>query len=998
MGGYTNKRPSGYLECDYTQPWPGLVTSVPSSQAPPGALTSCFAMSVRGRLTPQPAIFHLTGAGGMSVTMPNLAAGENVCATANVPLRGSQQGFTVLITNVGVYLDYVVPTSVGTVKAFTKVFTFPTAYPRYARFGAIVIGNTLYFSSASQLGVYAVRPAYSVASVEMVTQPSFSYGGTPPTVVFSDGGGTGATGTVTVTTGKYSVAVNTGGANYISPPLVSFNGGASSFPLVSLGAPPAAVAILSAYPASYLVQEISASTGVANLSFSIATGSNYSNPQVLFIGGGGTGASATAILSQDGLGTILGYAMDSFGQNYTSTPTVQIVDPTGSGATVPTANLFLGLPFVGGDFMASIAGRLVLGNIIGGDGNNTTSVEFPELLLDGAGYTSQTSVLVEGGGGEGAQIYPTVTGNGQIIAANMGELINFTGTITSGQPTITNCSSVTGIQKGMSLSDLGFGIPGGTTVSSVTPVNNITQSGNFTNGSTSITGVGSTTGMFPGQPIYGVLVPNGTVIISASGGTIVMSAGALNDGTGASFIVTVGNTITMSANATASTSETITATGYVNGNQGSGYYAQPYTSVVGTSTLTGIVVPILYPQPQRASSQTLYPDRLAWSAPNAYGYFDPNWGTAPGGYNTLAEAGGIITGLSVIESVLFVGHNGGETETTPNQGSAEIPFAFYPLWNSPTGVIVRYGSMAQFGTTTCFLSNDNAYMLNPSGLTPIGNNIANLLEDCSTWNDGNFPLQGLYGSIVVIEGQLHYLIALSADDWDYQNGNGARQTQVFDYNLSENNWHQWTYQGATLTCPITQSFDVAQYTPDATANNMQLARDTWLLMPFTQSTGNNAPYGEIAVAYEAAPLTQELVLLSAPISATPVFSEFLNVSFRTETPSPARMQSERRILIEYENLPAAKTLGISPTLTLTYTGQQDPSPVTGTVSQQQISQTTLSYPGTNTSSAQILTQQADFGTFTGACTNLQVNSTSGQSLVSIVRVTQVADLPKTTVP
>ena len=993
MGGYTNKRPSGYLECDYNNPFPGLVTNLPTSQIPPGAVSSCSAMVVRGRLTAQPAIFAVTGTAALTVTMPFFAAGENVCAQANLQQPGLQFGATVLITNLAVYMDFVLPFSIGAQKVFSKIYTFPIAYPRYARFGYCVIGNILYFSSASLLGLYALRPTFAVASVAVLNPGGYFM--SPPTVVFSDGGGTGATGVATAVGGNLTAIAVTTGGTYIAPPIVNLNGGAA-FPLPFTYQFAVAGAILSTVPNGYVVQEVSAYTGVAHFNTGTPGGTGYSNPTLAFIGGGGTGAAGQAILSTDGLGSIVGVTMTSFGQNYTSLPTVEIIDPSGIGAVNPTLiALFNGLPFIGADFLAAMSNRLLLGNIIGGDGNNTTTLTYAQLATEGAGYTGYPGVDVIGGGGVNGSYYVLTGGGataGEVITAHLGQLTQFTGILTSGSPNITGVSSLVGIQAGMNLTDFQYGIPALTTVLSTTPNANLNLTGTFTNGGTSITGVSSTAGVLPGQPINGFLIPAQTFVVSASGSTIVISQGALGNQTSSPFQVVIGNTVTMSADATESTTESIAAYGYIEGNQGSGYYGQPAAAITGNNTLEATLYPYVSGIVQRNSTSTHYPDRIAWSAPNAYGYFDPNWLTAPGGYNTLAEAKGLVTSVNVVESVAFVGHNGGITEMTPNAGGGN-PFAFYPLWSSDEGVVVRYGSMAQYGTTLCFLANDSAYSMTPGGLTEIGGNIANLLQNCSTWNNGNFPLQGLYGSIVLIEGQKHYLIALSADDWDL--ANNPRSTTVFDFNMNENSWHQWSYSG-TLTAPIFCSFDTAEYTSNATANNTQISRDSWLLAAFT-STISGSPNTEAATVYELAPLNREIQLLSLSVTAV-IGTQVFAYQFRTEAPSIARLNQERRILIEYENYVQLYTLAINPVLTLTYTGQQDPTAQTGTVSQQQVSSQVLNQITASTIAGQVLTAQADFGTFTGVCTSLKLSGFGTASLASLVRITQVSDLPKTQVP
>ncbi len=61
-----------------------------------------------------------------------------------------------------------------------------------------------------------------------------------------------------------------------------------------------------------------------------AGGANYSNnPTITFTSGGGTGASAIAVVSA---GIITSILVTTTGQGYTGNPTVDISDPTGNGA------------------------------------------------------------------------------------------------------------------------------------------------------------------------------------------------------------------------------------------------------------------------------------------------------------------------------------------------------------------------------------------------------------------------------------------------------------------------------------------------------------------------------------------------------------------------------------------------------------------------------------------------------------------------------------------
>lgn len=935
---------TGYYETEYSSEWPGLVTNRPSSRIAPASCFACNAMVARGRLTAQPAIFPLTSA-TVTVTPPTFAAGENVLLQTELQPPGCQFGFTVLITNVSVWISYMVPTTATTTKVFTRVANFPTSYPRYAKFGSTVIGNTLYFSSASMLGVWALRPVFTLASIQ-ITNPG-GYFTSPPTVVISDGGGSGATATTTVGGGNLaSVTLTNGGAGYYSPPAIRFNGGSSAGPGAGQQAA-SAIGILSPNPTGYSLSEISAFTGVAYVTLT-AGGSGYISPQVSFVGGGGTGAAAIAMTNQSGV--ITGIMVTSPGQNYLSAPTVVITDPAGTGATA-TATLFNGTPFIGGDFMTSMSGRLILTNIIGGDGDTTTSVA-NVIVTDGGYYYALSGptgsppysgtygfpvVTFTGGGGEGASAYVLPSASAEnITSIPMGEIALWSGQATGGSPTVTGVIQQSGTPK----------------------VGELVQSTDFA---------------------------AGTKIIAVSTNTLTMSTNALTGGTAQIYAFSYGYTL---------------------GDSGSGYYSTPIVTItptpgspIDTPGTGATAIAQLSSTINSQSTTTRYPDRVAWSAPNAPQFFDPNYLIAPGGFNTLAEARGLCTSANVIESTCFIGHNGGITEMTPNTSSAIVPFAFYPLWSAENGVLVRYGSMAQYGSLLAFLANDSAYTMTPSGLNETGQNIAYQLQafalplGTTTWLDGAYPLQGLYGSIVLIEGEKHYLLASSSDDIAISDlTNESRSTTVFDLNLNENSWHTWEYPNRTLTCPIAQVNDVARLTPGTVP---QIYGDSWLLIPLTVTILSGDEQAEL---YEVAPLVRQLNILSYSPSTVAEVPPVLMYFFRTEAPSIARMQQNRRILIEYENQPILAAASITPGPGFIYTGQQDPTTQTGTVSQQQQQSASLPSLTAPIVSGQILTSQLDFSTFTGVCTELELIASANDALVAFVRITQIADLPKAQVP
>ena len=134
-----------------------------------------------------------------------------------------------------------------------------------------------------------------------------------------------------------------------------------------------------------------------------ATGSGYTSaPTVAISGGGGTGATAIAILSGTGVGY---FVITAQGAGYTSTPTVTISGGGGTGATHGTITL-LG----GGQALFPITPQPM--NMVGSITKTSA----------GSGYTSAPTVLISGGGGTGAAATVTISGGGlnQFTVTNPG--------------------------------------------------------------------------------------------------------------------------------------------------------------------------------------------------------------------------------------------------------------------------------------------------------------------------------------------------------------------------------------------------------------------------------------------------------------------------------------------------------------------------------------------------------------------------------------------------
>lgn len=170
-----------------------------------------------------------------------------------------------------------------------------------------------------------------------VTSAAVTAGGTgytiSPTVTITGGGGSGATATAnlsatglsTVTGGTVTaVNVTAGGSLYTTAPTVTFSGGSGS-------------------GATGTANMVSDGTGIITGGSVTGTtltagGTGYTSaPTVVFSGGGGgSGASATAVLSSTGTtvtsGTVSALSLSNAGSSYTSAPTVSFTSASGTGA------------------------------------------------------------------------------------------------------------------------------------------------------------------------------------------------------------------------------------------------------------------------------------------------------------------------------------------------------------------------------------------------------------------------------------------------------------------------------------------------------------------------------------------------------------------------------------------------------------------------------------------------------------------------------------------
>ena len=242
-----------------------------------------------------------------------------------------------------------------------------------------------------------------VTSVRMTVTGLYA---TAPSVAFSGGGGTGATGTVV--TAPYGIGsqvvvvgvnITSPGSGYTSAPTVSFSGGG--------GGGAAATASIST-----LATAVATEVGGAVTAITVTNpGSGFMTaPLVTLTGGGGTGATAVAFLGAGGVATIT--VVDP-GSGYIRPPLLSLVGGGGAGATggtvlTPTTVAAVNLTASGSGYTVAPAVTITSGD---GNGSGATAVAsisngvVASIALGnaGSGYTSTPIVTFSGGsGGAGA--------------------------------------------------------------------------------------------------------------------------------------------------------------------------------------------------------------------------------------------------------------------------------------------------------------------------------------------------------------------------------------------------------------------------------------------------------------------------------------------------------------------------------------------------------------------------------------------------------------------
>lgn len=390
------------------------------------------------------------------------------------------------------------------------------AVPSGALTGVNIIHAGAGYNSLEEAPAVSVYTDGLIDEITVVNQGS-GYT-TAPTVTITDESGVGFTGTANIAAGKViSVSITTPGYGYSSPTVV-FTGGNGT------GATASATTKNVQEPGG--IQPVATSTlsGGAITSIGVtAGGSGYTTAPTVSIvtatGDSGSGATATAVLSGSGITQI---TVSNGGSNYES-PTVAITGGGGSGAQA-TAVLSGGVTDItlinaGSGYTSQPTVTLTGGGGTGAVATATTDgnvITSITVTSQGSGYTSEPVVVITGGGGTGAVADSIVTKTviQSITINNAGS-----GYTSAPQVQITDSGSGTGAVATAAIgtsSVSAIQIVGGGSGYKKTPVVTITGGG----------GTGATAGAITVGPstVTGVTITEGGTGLSAPPAIVVESA------------------------------------------------------------------------------------------------------------------------------------------------------------------------------------------------------------------------------------------------------------------------------------------------------------------------------------------------------------------------------------------------------------------------------------------------------------------------------------------
>lgn len=459
------------------------------------------------------------------------------------------------------------PVTVGSGIAGAQVALITGTGTGYTAAPTVTISGTGSGATATaSLGVTAASFAVSGGSTVYTTAPNVNIGG-----------GLGATATATLTAGSVTGITITGsGTGFTGTPTIGFSGGAMALSASNF--------------------TIAASTTV----YSVA-------PTVTISAGGGTGATATAVLSGGATGTVTGISITNSGTGYTSAPTIAF-----AGGTVATAGT---LPTGTGNFNTTAAGT---GNAL------NFCVGGVAIIAPGTGYTG-TPTYTFGSGGNNDAVPGTVT----LSSVNLVTASSIGG---SGNTTINAVVSET---AAAALTKVGAGTLTLAGTNTYTGATSVSQGALIVNGSTA---AGSTVTVDPATTlggsgiINGTLTVHGTVAPGNSAGTLTVNNNVTVDGTYACQLDGAANADKLAVTGNLDINGATLAVSVLGGGAAGNYTIATYT---GTRTGTFTISPPLpagYTVDYSTANQinlisAAVPDYTAWA--NSFGLQSPWLGINP---------------------------------------------------------------------------------------------------------------------------------------------------------------------------------------------------------------------------------------------------------------------------------------------------------------------------------------------------------------------------------
>jgi len=376
-------------------------------------------------------VTNLTGGAGYTVAPKVILTGNNTLFTfidddiafdTNIITKtahGMSNGDRIHLTT-----DNVLPVGLYSTDVYGNIYANPDFYVVSATTDTFQLSTTSGGSAVdtntrdaigSAFIATGVPAGYSASNMVVAIQVSGgdNYRGrryaSAPTITISapPEGGTQATATCTITDGRVDrVTMTTMGLGYISVPTVTFSGGHGTHTARQGGG-----AVVTAITGSGAIGAVVTNASGVITSISVtAGGSNYLPGTVVSItGGGGTGATATAVVSGGAIGSV---SVTNGGTTYasltslvgylTSIQSNLNAEITQANADIAQINSWL---HSGGSGYTSVPGVSFGGGGSGAAGTASISggeVTGVSVTSGGSGYSEPTTVSFSGGGGSGA--------------------------------------------------------------------------------------------------------------------------------------------------------------------------------------------------------------------------------------------------------------------------------------------------------------------------------------------------------------------------------------------------------------------------------------------------------------------------------------------------------------------------------------------------------------------------------------------------------------------